>query len=207
MSARDLEKIFGAAQNIIDILLRYYTGERKLKQNQESHIDDVNSIIQSICNDIHNVHFLNRSTVEICGVLFIGCTLWSLCPLKSDSTIQINDLYRIPAMTQHRYRELHIRDRDWLSEILCCMIRFPCVVVTHHLPSFDLIHKDFSDSILNTFFASKCDDLVRKSDLWIAGHTHRSMDKLIGRTRVMVNPVGYPHEKGTNFNQHLSISI
>ena len=46
---------------------------------QKSH-ELADAQIQEICNLRTNLHFLNRTTFELDGVVFLGCTLWPLIP-------------------------------------------------------------------------------------------------------------------------------
>jgi Icc-related predicted phosphoesterase len=39
-----------------------------------------------------------------------------------------------------------------------------------------------------------------KAGLWIHGHIHTSSDYVIGGTRVVANPRGYPHKNGGQEN-------
>lgn len=70
------------------------------------------------------------------------------------------------------------------------------IVVTHHLPSPQLIASQYLTSPLNRFFAADLTDLIieHKPAIWICGHTHTSIDTTIGETRVICNPRGYPNE-------------
>src|ERR1700674_2629929 len=76
------------------------------------------------------------------------------------------------------------------------------VIVTHHGPSMRSIHEQYitgksaSEQLLNYGFASDLDDLVERSraKLWVHGHTHCRFDYMIGNTKVLCNPLGYPGE-------------
>lgn len=73
------------------------------------------------------------------------------------------------------------------------------VVVTHHLPTFKAIAKEYEgDSLLNTAFASKdCEDLLQCDVVraWVCGHTHTRLEGVKGK--VYCNAVGYPGERGS----------
>ena len=67
------------------------------------------------------------------------------------------------------------------------------LVVTHHVPSFQLSSPDFKGSRINGAFVSNEDDFIETcgADYWIYGHSHRNIDKLIGKTQCISNQLGY----------------
>jgi hypothetical protein len=72
------------------------------------------------------------------------------------------------------------------------------VVITHHLPHQTSTPSFFVGSPLNRFFvADDAADLVAGAGarLWLHGHTHAPCDYVVGNTRVVCNPRGYPHER------------
>jgi hypothetical protein len=79
---------------------------------------------------------------------------------------------------------------------LAVHVRADDVVVTHHLPAFDSVPPRFVRSPMNAFFV--CDMakhvLAREPKLWIHGHSHDRCDYILGKTRVVANPLGYPNE-------------
>jgi hypothetical protein len=147
---------------------------------------------------------LNRSSVLIGGVRFLGCTLWT-----------DYDLYATPVMSQdvarrslsdHRLIEnggnvflprdaltQHRLDRAWLEQALSEPFDGATVVVTHHCVSQRSVHERWRGDPLTPAFSSNLDALVERSGaaLWIHGHTHDSFDYTIGKTRVVCNPKGY----------------
>jgi Icc-related predicted phosphoesterase len=70
------------------------------------------------------------------------------------------------------------------------------VVLTHHLPAFESVPASFARSAMNAFFVCDMASHVRKRQpkLWIHGHSHDRCDYLLGKTRVVANPLGYPNE-------------
>lgn len=74
------------------------------------------------------------------------------------------------------------------------------VVVTHHLPSRRSIAPRYRHSPLNCFFLCDQEELIveRRPALWLHGHTHSSVDRQIGSTRIACNPFGYAVAGGLN---------
>jgi predicted phosphohydrolase len=56
-----------------------------------------NHVIEQVCSAKPNLHFLNRKSVVIGDVVFLGCTLWSLIPrhLEGDIFFMCNDYHQI----------------------------------------------------------------------------------------------------------------
>jgi Icc-related predicted phosphoesterase len=77
------------------------------------------------------------------------------------------------------------------------LIHQDSIVVTHHLPSNVCIAPQFKGSNLNRFFVSDQTRLIeeKKPKLWVYGHTHLPYDGLLGETRLICNPFGYPSER------------
>ena len=83
------------------------------------------------------------------------------------------------------------------------------IIVTHHAPSFQSVHEKYKhDSLLNGGYASNHEELILDNEHishWIHGHTHCSFDYMIGKTRILCNPHGYPGENTRDFNKDLVI--
>ena len=75
------------------------------------------------------------------------------------------------------------------------------VVVTHHVPSYQLVAPEFRGSRINGAFTVELADYIAVSgiDYWIYGHSHRNIDKTIGSTRCLCNQFGY-----VSHNEHLT---
>lgn len=72
------------------------------------------------------------------------------------------------------------------------------IIVTHHSPSFQSTAPQFIGNAMNCGFATELhDDILAMSKppkLWIHGHMHNRSDYMIGDTRVIAWPRGYPNE-------------
>lgn len=166
-----------------------------------------------------NVHFLENQSVEIGGVVFLGCTLWTDLKLweagphaglydRTETIFEVatymNDYKRIKYFDGRRHRELmpndtvklHLDSVRWLKEQFEIHRGRKIVVVTHHGPSFKSVGALYKKDVLSAAFASHLDQLVEQSVavLWVHGHTHMQCDYQIGETRVVCNPHGYPDE-------------
>lgn len=90
------------------------------------------------------------------------------------------------------------------------------VWVTHWSPFVQSIHPKHAGSPLNPYFANDHeqwfnDYVNHKPKLVIHGHTHSKLDYMMGGTRVVCNPLGYPGENFTQVNignyQPLTINL
>lgn len=179
------------------------------KYNRPDTVEERITAIEDIALTMSNVHFLNRNRVMYKGVAFLGCTLWSdLSETRAAAIagVSMNDYRRIAladeiCITPEDVTSWWKQDREWLKEELarCSTEGHSAVVVTHHLPTYDLISPQYEGSPLNPAFASACDDLICSPvRTWIAGHTHSAVVLRRGDTYLGVNPVGYPGEQKYN---------
>ena len=155
----------------------------------------------------HNIHVLINRTIVIDDVLFIGTTLWSDIYAQGNSSAYrckklLNDFRQIKQFTLSKYQEAFKTNLAWLDTQLSLQSagwEKRIVVITHHLPSFKCIHNEYKSSPINVGFASSLDNTHSQFfngnvDVWIHGHTHKPIDTMIGQTRVLCNPRGYPNE-------------
>ena len=155
-----------------------------------------------------NVHVLERGSVEIKGVRFLGCTLWTDFSLFGDASNALKTIaedmsdYVVIRAGLEAQRKLtpddtlgcHLRSRKWLRSELTRYKYQKCVVVTHHAPSSRSLALIDRFDPLSTAYASPMDEFVAASgaSLWVHGHVHESVDYMIGGTRVVANARGYP---------------
>jgi hypothetical protein len=153
--------------------------------------------LRAVC-DRSGVKLLDRERVELDGVSFLGCTLWS--DVSYRDYWLMHDSIRV--FTGHEdYLAAHARDRLWLANELKIQgpgpnPSRPTVVLTHHLPTDKLVHRRYRDWS-QSGFVTPLDGLVAQSRAryWFTGHTHESMQARIDQTLCAVSPVGYPQEQ------------
>ena len=75
------------------------------------------------------------------------------------------------------------------------------IVVTHHLPTLEVVAPHHKGSVLNSAFATDLSKLIASSriDAWIYGHSHTNIDAEINGTKVVCNQMGYVFD-----NEHIS---
>lgn len=180
----------------------YYTYRCSTKSDMKTK----QALIQEICSEFSNIHFLNCDSFYLQeeGIRILGCTLWSDIPeAKLGKAIAyMNDTRFIVEkdnifITPQRVSELHKEEKTWLeNQILQCQQnKEECLVITHHLPSFSLIHEKYKAHPLNVCFASECESLIHSPVKgWICGHSHTAMEITIHDVPCRLNPYGYPGE-------------
>ena len=155
---------------------------------------EADALLTAAAATLPNLHVLNPGVAVVDGVRFVGATMWFP-----------------PTPDEARYRG-YLTDfaliRDfvpWVHEAHAAQLAFMRanlragdVVVTHHLPHPNSTPAMFAQSPLNRFFvAGDATELLADAgaQLWLHGHTHSPRDYLVGTTRVVCNPRGYPHER------------
>lgn len=98
----------------------------------------------------------------------------------------------------HSFR-MHQETRSFLTLALAQAGDRKTVVITHHAPSRSSIPSEFNGDPLSARYASDLEGLVgeTKPAIWVHGHIHTPVDYLLGETRVISNPRGYPVERSS----------
>lgn len=130
------------------------------------------------------------------GMIVAGSTLWTDLTNLYDwyvYTKTLVDYRHIYGLNKDDYNEAH---RNQLSFILNSGAD---IIVTHHCPSRYSIHEKYLNEKSNVGFTTDLTDVILNMEkppkVWIHGHTHESFDYMIGNTRVICHPRGYPNER------------
>lgn len=172
--------------------------------NKKHTIEQINEQIEKVASLYSNIYFLQQKMVILEGIRFIGCTLWSN-PLND--TGLTNDFTRINGLDEIKYKQLHYSDKLWLNHVINEPFDGQTIVVTHHVPSFSLLNSKYTDTIMNSYYASNLDNLFEKVNYWFCGHTHTSICKEINNCVCVINPYGYPSQLDTGFCKDLIIEV
>lgn len=154
-----------------------------------------------------NIHVLDRESVEVAGMRFLGATLWTDYLLFGEKSYEVSLLVASRIMNDHRSIAFadrswlptdalaeHRRSRSFIEDALADEAAARTVVVTHTAPSLMSIADVYCENPLTPAFASRLDALVPHARLWIHGHTHIGCDYELGGCRVLNNPRGYVSE-------------
>lgn len=149
---------------------------------------------REIANQIENFHFLERDVLELEGIKFAGCTLWfPWDELNHRYERFLNDFALIQEFKPGVYGR-NVESRHFLKFEVP---KDTDVVITHHLPSALSIHPKYANDPVNCFYVCEVDEVIQELQprVWVSGHTHYPFDYMLGSTRMIVNPMGYPRER------------
>jgi Icc-related predicted phosphoesterase len=159
-----------------------------------------------------NIHFLERDTITIDDVTFVGGTLWTDFnkgdPLSLHAIVDMMNDYRVirhDGLGYTKLRPAHTlsRHRDTLSyfkTVIDDRKDSKIVVVSHMAPSSLSIHEQYKNEYLmnGAYYSDLSEFILDRPQIkcWIHGHVHHNFDYSIGECRVVCNPRGYVgHER------------
>jgi hypothetical protein len=175
--------------------------------------------IRKVVSTLSNVKFLEQESFTLPGtsVTILGCVLWTDVPAASESVVgrSMNDyacIYDIKrdesdgkdktcAVTVNDLRQKHIQSVAWLTrsietfkaeQALQTNPNARLIVMTHHLPSFQLISPHYRTSPINPGYATDLESTCLQSPiaLWICGHSHYFRRIKINGVQCIINPSG-----------------
>lgn len=179
-------------------------------------VEKCREIIDTIAEK--NIHFMNRDRIDIDSipVSFLGCTLWSdISGADNKERIRtgMNDCRSI-GCTPEDILEWYYQDKKWLEEELarCREEGRGAVVITHHLPTYEVIAEKWKGHPLTVGFASHLDYLITEPvRAWICGHSHTASTLYMQGPKVPIpvtlNPRGYPGEFRTGFSPEIFVDV
>ena len=179
--------------------------------------------LHSTCEAL-GIEWLDRQTITVGSVRFIGTTLWSdfealaaSTATEADHTKALEKAYRAgnfylsknttfrngEPMLAADIRVLAQECQRWLHDALSVPFDGTTVTVTHFAPTLRSADPRYGRSAGTAGFCNALDHLLPLSQVWMHGHLHCANDFVAhgvddGRPfscRVVANPRGYP-EKG-----------
>ena len=167
---------------------------------------------------LDDIHVLENESIEIDGIRFLGCTLWtdfsifgspreygSLCQSKMNDYKKIR---RVPSYSKLRsidtYR-IHNQSVKWLCKELENDSHKTTVVVTHHAPSIKSAPEKYKQDPISSAYVSNLEHIINKYQpkLWIHGHIHEPKNYNIGGTEIICNPHGYISDPFNGYEKEL----
>jgi Icc-related predicted phosphoesterase len=165
-------------------------------------------LINRVFGEFENLHFLDKESLTLGGIIFYGGTLWTNFN-NGDPTVMstirgiMNDYRGVkntgPDAGGKFLPEDSLRDHNafmqGLNEQLALYPTETFVVVGHHAPSKASTHPRYkNEGEINHAYSSNLDEFIlnnRNIKMWTHGHTHEGFDYMIGGCRVVCNPRGY----------------
>lgn len=162
---------------------------------------DINDLHEGWTLDIRsNVAAVYNKVVALTNnIELIMSTLWANIPVSEAYFTEhgVTDFRRIRngghRLSWDRFNEEHQRCVDFIRRSISASEVKTKIVVTHHVPSFNLMSEEFCGSNINGAFTSNLDGLIAEFpiDYWIYGHSHRNIDREIEGTKCVSNQLGY----------------
>jgi hypothetical protein len=173
--------------------------------------DETHALLRDTCERL-GITWLERESIVIGGVRFVGTTLWSdfdaLIPPGADTAKALKargKAFRAanfylqktgatrrgePFMAQ-AWREQGLLCQQWLRQALAERFEGPTVVITHFAPSLQSADPRYGVTPGTAGFCNALDDLLPLAELWIHGHLHCQQDYVKDGCRVVANTLGY----------------
>lgn len=153
-----------------------------------------------------HVHVMENESLILGHLRFLVATGWTDFSSTGDVVAasmtcarQMNDFKMIRA--ESNYRRVRPADliernqatRAYLSRELAEPFDGKTFVITHHCPIPE-VAGDEHDGHLSAAYFNRWHGLVERADFWAFGHTHHSVDTILGGCRLLSNQRGYPNE-------------
>lgn len=170
--------------------------------------DALMDLREQVLRKYKNLYWLHRDAIEVNGTRILGASLWFPEPKTAwQRAWGVHGMmdYKVIRDFEPRVYEEAVKDAEFIRR----EARQDDVVVTHHLPHPMCVAPQFEGSPLNHFFVHDLSDVTRglRPRIWAFGHTHTPVDKFVDNTRMICNPLGYPHEGNDKFNNKLVIEV
>ena len=192
---------------IYDKLLTKWNNVIKIPGNHEFFGSDVNdpffkSHQRKITNGDNVCRYVNNKVVKLNGVTFVCTTLWSYVDPVNAYEIEskVSDYQNIKDLTVNKMNKIHQNNREWLEKTVKNLKdNERCIIITHHVPSYNFISEKWRGHRLNDAFSADMDVFImnygHKISHWIHGHSHDELNINVNGTQFIRNPMGYPHER------------
>lgn len=171
-----------------------------------SSIQKTDELINNICANKSNLHYLEKNSITIGEQRFSGCTLWfKFTPMLPVLARGWSDFERIKNFDREVFTE-----NEASINFLKREVQENDVVLTHYLPSEKCISQRFCNDPYNIFFVCPIDDIIwnKQYKLHCLGHTHSSIDVNLGLTRIVCNPFGYVgHELNPDYIENFIVEV
>lgn len=177
------------------------------------------NILRTTLKEYPNIHFMDKESITIEDITFIGGTLWTDMNKEDPHTLySIKGFMNDFKIIQNSARKVTFKDEagkfhertarfcpEDTVEDYKAMLTFidettkdstkKYVVVGHHSPSKASTHPRYKEElIMNGAYSSDLSEFILdrpQIKLWTHGHTHDPYDYMIGSTRIVCNPRGY----------------
>jgi DNA repair exonuclease SbcCD nuclease subunit len=189
--------------------------------------------MEQICHD-NGCIWLHPGTSYIIpstNIKVMGCTLWTRIPSELSVIAEhgMNDYRQIVVeqrfegdpwykpvfqrfLTPNDTTTLHQEAVEWIKaeSAKARDNNHRIIMVSHHAPSFQMIHDRFRSDLLRFCYASNLEEIITDPIVvWISGHTHHATHINVNGVQCIANCVGYPGERGDHiqYNKDMELSL
>ena len=132
-------------------------------------IEETDKLIQQICSPYKNIYFLNNRFMDFNennrSIRLFGGTMWSFVMYQyKDNPSTDNKLIKDFNFDKRNY--IHF---DTLRNIIS---KKSDIIITHHAPTYKVIHKKYDNYKQKYLFASHLDNILNMPEYWVCGHLH-----------------------------------
>ena len=179
-----------------------------------STFESVEMEMKKSLSKFENVYLLQKDTLIINNIKFIGTTLWyqyfdknkinNIVPTQSNEFILYNNcLMPHPTIIEKTNKD----QLCWLENEILKPDGTYKIVITHYLPSEKCIADKYLNSPDNFLFVTNCEQFFKYLDYWIYGHTHIRNKFTMNNCVVLSNPFGLPKEQYLKKKENCIINI
>jgi len=195
--------------------------------------DDTRIRLRETCERLGMI-WLERESMVLQGVRFVGCTLWTDFDALSTEKARAEDVtlgeqlkarekaFRAAnfylnknhtfrqgqPMLAEAVREEGLKSQAWLRQALAVPFDGPTVAVTHFAPSLLSADPRYGMTPGTAGFCNSLDELLPLATLWLHGHLHCRNDYIRHGCRVVANPLGYARKgEQAAFRESLCIEL
>lgn len=195
--------------------------------------DDTRIRLRETCERLGMI-WLERESMVLQGVRFVGCTLWTDFEALSTEKARAEDVtlgeqlkarekaFRAAnfylnknhtfrqgqPMLAEAVREEGLKSQAWLRHALAAPFDGPTVAVTHFSPSLLSADPRYGITPGTAGFCNSLDELLPLATLWLHGHLHCRNDYIRHGCRVVANPLGYARKgEQAAFRESLCIEL
>ena len=157
---------------------------------------EVHGLLSGLTTELDNFTWLRNDVADVGGVKVAGTTLWF-------ENFRKNKKYKHGMNDFHQIREFvpWVFDENTLAQAFLNRVAGDVdIIMTHHMPHPECVSLRYrvgQAAPYNRYFCCDMSALIneKQPSVWTFGHTHDRKDFLVGSTRLLSNPKGYPHER------------
>jgi predicted phosphohydrolase len=130
-------------------------------------IEGTNKLITDICSTFKNVHYLNNRFIDLeennRKIRLFGGIMWSYVNDKNQ--------YSMDNLLINGF-DFNQRNTIFVDTLKMIKSKESDIIITHHSPSFQLVHSKYVGLKNNCLFATNLEYLLDDKKYWICGHLH-----------------------------------